>query len=129
MDKEQIKRTKRAARFAALFVCAGLLYGIAVSELGFGIPCMFHLVTGLRCPGCGITHACVALLNLDFAEAMRSNAMLLPTAIYLGIVTVNCTVRYIKKGKYKLSSGSDLLDAAFGVLIILWWVIRNIYGI
>ena len=40
---------------------AGLLYGIFVSYTGLAIPCLFRKVTGLLCPGCGVTGMCVAL--------------------------------------------------------------------
>src|ERR1043165_5055849 len=38
--------------------------------------CQFHRLTGLNCPGCGMTRALYALLHGDFAEALRDNALL-----------------------------------------------------
>ena len=35
------------------------------------IPCIFHLVTDVPCPGCGMTRACLALTHGDFADAWR----------------------------------------------------------
>ena len=37
------------------------------------IPCMFHLVTDIPCPGCGMTRACIALTHGHFADAWRSH--------------------------------------------------------
>ena len=45
---------------------AGLLYGIFVSYTGLAIPCLFRKVTGLLCPGCGVTGMCVALVHLNW---------------------------------------------------------------
>ena len=33
------------------------------------IPCIFHLVTDVPCPGCGMTRACLALTHGHFADA------------------------------------------------------------
>lgn len=36
--------------------------------------CHFHQITGLNCPGCGMTRATHALLHGDLAAALRQNA-------------------------------------------------------
>ena len=33
------------------------------------IPCPFHELTGVSCPGCGMTRACVALSRAEFPAA------------------------------------------------------------
>jgi hypothetical protein len=38
--------------------------------------CAFHRLTGLNCPGCGMTRALYALLHGDFLAALRDNALL-----------------------------------------------------
>jgi len=38
--------------------------------------CQFHRLTGLNCPGCGMTRALYALLHGHFADALRDNALL-----------------------------------------------------
>lgn len=35
------------------------------------IPCIFHSVTDVPCPGCGMTRACIALTHAHFTEAWR----------------------------------------------------------
>ncbi len=35
------------------------------------IPCVFHAVTDVPCPGCGMTRACLALIHGHFADAWR----------------------------------------------------------
>lgn len=40
-----------------------------------GIGCFFMSLFGIPCPGCGITRACLSLLHLDFAGAVRYNPM------------------------------------------------------
>ena len=68
------------ARLFSVFKKGGILLGVGfaylifVSLTGLGIPCPFHAVTGLHCPGCGVTRMCVALARLDFAAAWDANA-------------------------------------------------------
>ena len=56
---------RRRLRTAALAALAGLCYYIETQTLGFTLQCPFHQLTGLFCPGCGITTACIALLRGD----------------------------------------------------------------
>jgi hypothetical protein len=38
-------------------------------------PCPFFHLTGIPCPGCGATRACVALLRGHWAESLRMHAL------------------------------------------------------
>ena len=33
------------------------------------VPCPFHSITDVPCPGCGMTRACIALTHVNFADA------------------------------------------------------------
>ena len=71
------KRLFRLLLGCGIALAAGLLYAHLVRVTGFGIPCIFHTITGLDCPSCGVTRMCMALLRLDFAAAFRYNAAIL----------------------------------------------------
>jgi len=50
--------------------------------------CQFHRLTGLNCPGCGMTRALYALLHGDLPTAFRDNALLvlaIPAALVRGL--------------------------------------------
>ena len=47
--------------------------------------CQFHRLTGLNCPGCGMTRALYALLHGNVSAALRDNALLV---LALGTVAV-----------------------------------------
>jgi hypothetical protein len=53
-----------------------------------GWPCMFHEVTGIPCPGCGMTRAVLCLLRGELAEALRLHAMVIPAAAAWGILAM-----------------------------------------
>lgn len=46
--------------------------------------CQFHRLTGLNCPGCGMTRAVQSLMHGDFISALHDNAFLV-AALLLGL--------------------------------------------
>ncbi|MDR2611234.1 MAG: DUF2752 domain-containing protein [Clostridiales Family XIII bacterium] len=43
----------------------------AATAFAFLFGCPFRLITGIPCPGCGMTHAFLAAFRFDFADAFR----------------------------------------------------------
>jgi hypothetical protein len=58
---------------AAYFVAAIIIY--ALWGLDIFPPCIFKLITGYSCPGCGLTRGLLAVLQLDFALAWHYNPL------------------------------------------------------
>jgi hypothetical protein len=48
------------------------------------LPCVFHRVTGLLCPGCGGQRAAHLLLHGEFAAALRANGFAVAVILPLG---------------------------------------------
>ena len=70
-------RLKKLLMNIFLLGMAGLLYGIFVSYTGLAIPCLFRKVTGLLCPGCGVTGMCAGYVqNGRFRFARWQNLIL-----------------------------------------------------
>ncbi|HVS30163.1 MAG TPA: DUF2752 domain-containing protein [Thermoanaerobaculia bacterium] len=59
---------------AAAAAVAVVLYLFDPAAVAFYPRCMFHALTGLQCPGCGLTRAVHQVLHGDIAEAIRLNA-------------------------------------------------------
>ena len=85
-------RLKKLLMNIFLLGMAGLLYGIFVSYTGLAIPCLFRKVTGLLCPGCGVTGMCVALLHLDWRGAFSCHPVLFVLLLPLTAVFILSTV-------------------------------------
>lgn len=63
---------------AAMMMCAGAfaVYYFNPTTAGFFPLCPLHALTGLNCPGCGLTRAFHALFRGDIFQALHFNALL-----------------------------------------------------
>ncbi|WP_243699989.1 DUF2752 domain-containing protein [Lysobacter sp. N42] len=52
-------------------------------------PCIFRSITGLLCPGCGLTRMLHALAHGDLQRAVRMNAMLMAMLPALALMAAN----------------------------------------
>lgn len=119
-------------RFQTLLLWAGLILGIGLAYALFcsltslAIPCPIRLVTGLLCPGCGVTRMCLALLRLDFAAAWSANPGLLLLLPVLGGLLVCLAWRYIKTGRTRLTKGQNVLVWVMVGCMLAYAVARNL---
>ncbi len=116
---------RRRLRTAALAALAGLCYYIETQTLGFTLQCPFHQLTGLFCPGCGITTACLALLRGDWAGAAAANwglTLALPLlAPFLGWCLWRWLCRKPVNGRWANGAAMALVGWFF-----VWGVVRNL---
>ena len=126
--EKQTTERRKAAFTAAFLLAAVLLYLAAGVFFGIFIPCPFRTVTGLRCPGCGLSHAAVCLTHLNIKGAFMANALFIPIYAYL-IYTFIKTFIQKKKDPHTGHDAGMWIDLVFLVVILFWWIIRNVIGI
>ncbi|HEY0505912.1 MAG TPA: DUF2752 domain-containing protein [Lysobacter sp.] len=89
-------------------------------------PCVFHLLTGLHCPGCGLTRALHALARGDIAGAWAMHPLLLAALPLLAAMLWQWATRRVllpAAMDRRLHDGATWIVAllAFGVLRNLPW--------
>lgn len=122
-------RMRQVLRCTTGFVLLGICYGIWVRQTGLAVPCLFHVITGLRCPGCGMTRMCMALLRLDFAGAFHYNQVLFFLMPVLGGILLIDTVRYVKTGRWSVGRVQNYILYVSIAVLIVFGVIRNILSL
>lgn len=93
---------------------------------GHGIPCLFREVTGLLCPGCGMTHAIVAILHGNFAEAMQENALSLTVLPLLAGYLLWRTHAYLKQGREGFQVWELVFLLAMLIAVLAYGILRDI---
>ena len=122
-------RVRRLLLGAAGILALGLGYAAFIHLTGWALPCLFRQVTGLKCPGCGVTSMCLALLRLDFAAAFRWNPGLMLLAPLLGALVVLLTAQYIRTGSWRPKRWQTACLWAMLGYLLAWGAARNVMGI
>lgn len=102
--------------YLILFI-AIVFYYIFYKISGIAIPCMFHKITKLYCPGCGITRMIFSLIRLDFYQAFRYNPLVFILGVlYLIYKIVNIRFRILLP-KY--------MPYILLIIVIMYGIFRN----
>ncbi len=119
------ERRKKVIKIALVILLIGATYTVAVLIIGKGIPCPFHTVTGLKCPGCGVSRMFLSLFRLDFASAFRHNAAVLCLLPLMAATAARFVYVYVKRGTRR----DRFADGAVWFMIaalLVFGVLRNI---
>ncbi len=89
--------------------------------------CPIHKITGLYCPGCGITRMLFSILKLDFYKAFRYNVLLFimfPFALFLFIEKIYSE---LKKRKPLYKKIPEKVWVILIIILIIYAILRNIF--
>lgn len=119
------QRLRRLLTGLLLVAAVGAGYALWVNLTHLAIPCPFHAITGLQCPGCGVTRLCLALLRQDVAGAWQANAVLLLLLPLLGVLLGYRAVVYVRRGSVPTARWETLVWSGMAVVLLLWGIVRN----
>ena len=118
---------RRAVRsLTARIVLLGLAYALFIQCTGLGIPCVFRLVTGYRCPGCGMTHAAMALIHGQPKTAFRENPLSLSVVPLLLLYGAYRAEVYIRTARTDFRKWEIVFLGVLWVVVLLFWLLRNL---
>lgn len=89
----------------------------------FALRCPFLLLTGYECPGCGSQRAMYCFMHGKIWEGVQYNYLLPPSLVYAGLLVFSP----------RDSKLSRVLTSRFAcwtllVVIMLWWILRNVWS-
>lgn len=115
---------KKYSSYIIVTVVLLILHFLLYKINGKGLVCIFYEITGLYCPGCGITRMFKSIIHLDFYQAFRYN----PLIFILLIVTCGyfiIDIIYYKKYKKHIKLNSKVYVILL-IVVISFGILRNI---
>lgn len=119
-------RAKNLAKNIGIILAVGIAYYIFFRLTRIGIKCPFNQITGLLCPGCGLSRMMLALIEFDIPLAIYYNAaafLLLPSWV---AVFISYCYEYIKYGKVKMRAWYKVILVVTIAVLVVFGVARNI---
>ncbi len=104
-----------------------LLFVFFYKRTGIAPFCIFKKITTLNCPGCGNSRAVLSILKLDFYTAYKMNRIIFLEILYGIYLFVFGSKKYICTGKFTFVGTSKIINYSFLAILIIWFIIRNIY--
>lgn len=128
-DNPELKtRLRKTVVKYAIILGIALAYLVFVLLTGIGIPCIFHEITGFKCPGCGISRMFVSLARLDIAAAFKYNPFIFITGPFIIAYLAFSEVKYIISGSNKMGKWEIFLWVEL-FLMLAYGILRNIFPI
>ena len=123
LNFKRIKKIKNEIFFIFLLLTLYILSEVLNFSL---LKCIFHEITGLHCPGCGVTRMISSILRLDFYQAFRYNPLvfiLSPFLLIYGIIKLYEGMY----DKFILNKRFEKIIVTFVIiLLVIFGILRNI---
>ena len=108
---------------------AGLLAVVATfppAEYSFYPQCLSYRLTGLHCPGCGLTRAAHSTLNLEFAQALAYNPLAVVILPYLAVAVLRSAWLWLWDVEPRTNMFPAWLGWTIVGVMVAFWVLRNV---
>jgi len=102
----------------------------ASTVLGLPKLCIFRNITGIACPGCGMTRSIIAAGHLHWADSVSFHPMGPAVLVILGGCVIIGVLRHVRN-ESPATVGSPVTNIAVivcSILFILTWILR-LFGV
>lgn len=111
-----------------VLVAAGIVYYLFdPTDNPLFLQCSVRQATGYYCPGCGAQRALHDLLHGDVLAAIRHNYLLAVAAVGGLIYGISGFVSKLRP--LHRAMGRPTAIVLYGIAVLLWWVMRNVWGV
>ena len=90
------------------------------------IPCLVHEITGLYCPGCGVTRMIINILNGNFYQAFRYNPLLFISIPFFILYFLDLIISKVKNKKMVTELFEPHIWYILIGIFIIYGILRNI---
>lgn len=111
-----------------LAVAAGFAYYM-LARFHFAVPCVFRMITGLKCPGCGVTHMLINMAQMNFADAFAANPALFILQPVIYYFVGKMYVCWVMDKNCKWNRIENIILYAVIISLIIFGIIRNVKGV
>lgn len=115
-------RLKQSGLLGVVFT----IYYVLVAHFHVSVPCIFHEVTGLLCPSCGVTRMILALFRLDFKSAYNYNQVLFIFSPLLLYFIIKTYIYWVLGVVVQLNKVEKYLGVGLIVVLIVFGIYRNV---
>ena len=123
------KRLIKIIFLNAFIVIISFIYYFLNKYFNIGIPCLFYKITGLKCPGCGITRLIFSLIKLDFRQAFFYNPLVFILLPFIGFYIIYQEYLYITKKEDKIIKKiPSYIYYVLIIILIIYAIFRNIFS-
>ena len=126
MDSEWIyRRSTVVAIWSLLLAGSTYLFVFEPGRTGFFPVCIFRLLTGFTCPGCGSTRAMHQLLHGHVLAAFMLNPLFLMAIPFLLFALLRYSVVVMRGGVPRQNSLPASYIYALFFVVLSFWIFRN----
>ena len=93
--------------------------------LGIGMPCFFHMLTGLYCPGCGGTRAVKMLLEGNLKMSFQYHPLVLYTVCVICLEGISWAFSRIWKRSSLYVGHVNVFVLIAAAIVVVNWIFKN----
>ena len=100
---------------------------LLMKQFNIGIPCVYYQISGIYCPGCGMTRAMRSMLKLDLYQAFRYNVFSVILLPFIGLYAVGGIYGWLfNKSNFMGNKIPSVIWIIFIIALLLYGILRNI---